>query len=675
MNNGTNLVFDELLSSLFSSIGGIVHRGIVSSRSVHCGIPVYSRQGRFTDLRRKYFKRRILYYPNSSAGFNFMELCISLSGDIHPLPGPDTSSGRITVIRGKRRTRRIPDSGGHVSANCIQLTKNAQITVHKNQKKLLEINHLNAEFFKCRQHFIETKQLALERDFDILTISETWLNSSVSNSVVEIPGYQVYRLDRLGKAGTGVCAYVKSTLKVKVLKDLTEMSESGLHQLWIQVQNKKLRSLLVCVVYRPPEIGTACLENELLPKYIEALSRNKDIVVTGDLNCDLLSNNPRGEALLSFCAIVNATQLIHKATRVTESSRSLLDVILVSDPVLVKSSGVLEITINDHFLVHVVISLRPPKEAPTYIVTRSFRNYKADQFANDIAYIPWNTVNLIDESVDNSLDAFNDLLLACLDDHAPIKTVKMRHKPNPFITEDIRDLMKKAADDSAELARLHDLPTTPVYLGSTHCDELFDFKAITSEDVRKVIMAMPSNKAPGYDKIPVFVIKDCLSYILPALTALINSSFSNSVFPKAWKKSEVVPHRKDGDHETPRNNRPITLLPVLSKVTEKIALNQFTEYLTQQGNLTCHQSGNRKFHSTETLSLLVTGHIYKAMDKKEITAMVLIDLSKAIDSICHRTLLTKLKGLGASNEALNWFESYLTNRMQSTRLGASRSIE
>ena len=206
---------------------------------------------------------------------------------------------------------------------------------------------------------------------------------------------------------------------------------------------------------------------------------------------------------------------------------------------------------------------------------------------------------------------------------------------------------QKAADDSVKLARLHDLPTTPVYLGSTHCDELFDFKAITSEDVRKVIMAMPSNKAPGYDRISVFVIKDCLSYILLALTALINFSFSNSVFPKAWKNLKVVPHLKDGDHETPNNNRPISLLPVLSKVTEKIALNKFTEYLTQQGNLNCHQSGNRKFLSTKTLSLLVTGHIYKAMDKKEITAVVLIDLSKAFDSICHRTPLIKLKGLSA----------------------------
>ena len=112
-------------------------------------------------------------------------------------------------------------------------------------------------------------------------------------SVVEIPGC-------LEKAGAGVCVYVKSTLKVKFLKDLTAISESGLHQLWIQVQNKKLRSLLVCVVFRPLEIGTACLENELLSKYIEALSCNKDIVLTGDFNCDLLSNNPRGEALLSF---------------------------------------------------------------------------------------------------------------------------------------------------------------------------------------------------------------------------------------------------------------------------------------------------------------------------------------------------------------------------------------
>ena len=68
----------------------------------------------------------------------------------------------------------------------------------------------------------------------------------------------------------------------------------------------------------------------------------------------------------------------------------------------------------------------------------------------------------------------------------------------------------------------------------------------------------------------------------------------------------IVPHLKDGDHEVPDNNRPISLLPILSKVAEKIALIQFSDFLTKQDKLTRRQSGNRKNRSTETLILLVT---------------------------------------------------------------------
>ena len=86
-----------------------------------------------------------------------------------------------------------------------------------------------------------------------------------------------------------------------------------------------------------------------------------------------------------------------------------------------------------------------------------------------------------------------------------------------------------------------------------------------------------------------------------------------------------------------------TLLSVLSKLTEKIALNPFIDFLTQLGNLPATRAG---ITNTTLLSLLVTGHIFKAMDKKEITAMVLIDPSKAFDNICHRTLLLKLQTAG-----------------------------
>ena len=226
-----------------------------------------------------------------------------------------------------------------------------------------------------------------------------------------------------------------------------------------------------------------------------------------------------------------------------------------------------------------------------------------------------------------------------------------------------------AAGKSAELGRSLGLT---VYLPSCSNNSpksgegLFDFKPVSCSEVREVLTVMPSNKAPGYDRIPLFVIKDCLPYILPTLTRVINSSFACSEFPRAWKKSVIVPHPKDGGHEVPNNNRPISLLPVLSKRAEKIALIQFNDFLTKQDKLTQHQSGNCKNHSTETLSLLVTDHILRAIDQQQLTAMVLIDLSKAFDSICHNTLLHKLRSLGTSSQALKWFESYHTDRKQST---------
>ena len=100
---------------------------------------------------------------------------------------------------------------------------------------------------------------------------------------------------------------------------------------------------------------------------------------------------------------------------------------------------------------------------------------------------------------------------------------------------------------------------------------------------------------------------------------------------------------------------------------------QFNDYLTLHNRLKRHQSGKRSLHSMETLSLLVTDNIFRAMDSRQITAMVLIDLSKAFDGLCHSTLLSKLQLLGTSEKALLWFKSYLSDRQQCTRIGTSLS--
>ena len=127
---------------------------------------------------------------------------------------------------------------------------------------------------------------------------------------------------------------------------------------------------------------------------------------------------------------------------------------------------------------------------------------------------------------------------------------------------------------------------------------------------------MPSNKAPGHDMVNINVIKACLPHILQVITRLFNNSLASGWFPKDWKIAEVVAHPKQGDHEEACNNRPISLLPVLSKVLERIANNQLVHFLTSNNKMPIHQSGNRQFHSTETLGLLFTCHLLKAVDEK-----------------------------------------------------------
>ena len=150
---------------------------------------------------------------------------------------------------------------------------------------------------------------------------------------------------------------------------------------------------------------------------------------------------------------------------------------------------------------------------------------------------------------------------------------------------------------------------------------------------------------------------------------MLNNSFKSNTFARVWKFAEVTCVPKDGDAGNPCNNRPISLLPVLSKVNERLAHRQFVTFLDNNNKLSQFQSGNRKYHSTETALLSVTDDLLKAMDEKKISILVLMDMSKAFDSINHDILLSKLRSLGASPSALEWFKSYLNGRYQYVRIG------
>ena len=135
----------------------------------------------------------------------------------------------------------------------------------------------------------------------------------------------------------------------------------------------------------------------------------------------------------------------------------------------------------------------------------------------------------------------------------------------------------------------------------------------------------------------------------------------------------VLPILKEGDHEVANTNRPVSLLPALAEICERAALNQLTENTTRQNCLTEHQNGSKRKHSTETLHMFMSDMMLEAMDRKQVTALVLLDFSKAFDIIEHGVLLRKLRELGVSIQATGWFRSYLTNRNQRVRIGCEVS--
>ena len=217
------------------------------------------------------------------------------------------------------------------------------------------------------------------------------------------------------------------------------------------------------------------------------------------------------------------------------------------------------------------------------------------------------------------------------------------------------------------------LPKWVVPLEYSPFEEFVFHSTVKWEQVERIINGMSANKASGIDKVPIRVIKDSLPAILPWITSIINASFKLATFPSRWKIAEVTPILKDGDHEIPNNNRPISPLPVLSKVCERAAHDQLVSFLSTKQRLSTQQCGNKKWNSTETALIQTTDSILQNIDKKELTAAVLLDMRTAFDSINHDILIMKLRDVGLPCSSIEWFKSYLSSRYQVEKIQASIS--
>lgn len=201
--------------------------------------------------------------------------------------------------------------------------------------------------------------------------------------------------------------------------------------------------------------------------------------------------------------------------------------------------------------------------------------------------------------------------------------------------------------------------------------EELNFSPVDPEFVKKQINKINIKKATGKDGISSKILKLSESEISNPISKIINKSFESAVFPDKLKEAQVIPLHKKSNTLDKGNYRPVSILPMISKIFERSIENQLVEYFNSFFHI--FLSAFRKGYGCQTALLKIIEDWKKALDQNKYVAAILMDLSKAFDCLPHDLLLLKLKSYGVSASSLKLLESYLTNRKQCVKVGTNSS--
>lgn len=568
----------------------------------------------------------------------------------------------------------------------IPTTKHALISNELSQSGRIKVGHINTRSLYC--HIDEVKLLINKYNFDFLGISESWLNSNISNAAVSIPGYGILRRDRLFGWG-GVALYYKINLTVS----LVDSFSCGKVEFLLTELLSGSTKLGIVVCYNPSPVRADDIMQ--LQLGFEKISiKFNHFIICGDFNYRMNSPNKFSEYLLSS----SLYSIPFKPTR----GINILDQIIIDK---MNKNRILKTfqkecpCISDHDLICIDYLFKIPKAKLEYTLIPNYKNIDFSLITLRYDELNWNMLNCIANSNDKVL-LFNHYITTLYNACVPLKKVINRNSTVPWLNMTIINAIKvreqcfakyKRALTPASLSCYHSARNkvtslirkakisyyfgapqmtmkrlwkslNEIGIGGKNSDAVCTFSPndinLHFTTIPKISVSLPmpdknffltyensrtlfqfnvvddddvykaiykiSSNAVGDDELRLPFIKIILPQVIAPIKIIINDCITRSVFPSSWKTALVTPLAKTKNVISCNDLRPISITPVISKVFELILNNQIQKFINLNRFINMHQSGFREHHSTATALVNVIDDLAQSLDKKNRFAVLVL---------------------------------------------------
>lgn len=638
--------------------------------------------------------------------------------------------------------------------------------LRKNYKNNVIISHLNVNSVGSK--ISEIKELQRRCQLDVLVLSESKLDSSYKQEILDIEGYHCVRQDKRANSG-GLLVYISKNIPFS-LGDIS-VCNNEIECLSIELNASEDKIMLMCM-YKNPKTDPVTFKNFFEDACENISNSYENIIIIGDLNFNMYQENMLSTIIPPF----NLTNIIKDATCFKSSDPTLIDVMLVTKRRKFMKSFSENTGISDyHNLIGAALRVQRPAPKTKKVFYRNMSKINYENVIQDISSIDFNSEIMSSADANSAYEKLQSHLCGLLDKHAPKKQKvihkndfhcmskelrkaiyqrnRLRNKYYKFRTIDYLDLYKKQRNRVVSIKRKeickyfeekctegtrnkdfwkaikplfsksrtktetihlrengeivaddhkvcsifnkffqnigsdigspeHNTGTIDDIIGQYDNHISLDvikhkikfrnkgkflFRFVGEREVAKTIKALSIKKAAGYDELPAQFIKKLSKHMIKPITLLINRCILENEFPHQMKRANITPLYKKKDKLNKDNYRSVNLLPILSKILERMLFNQIYEYITPLFHE--YLSGFRKGHSCQDVLVRMTEDWRKQLDQGSNIGVVAIDLSKAFDCMPHGLLLAKLSAYGFCQDACKMMKSYIMKRQQRVKIG------